>query len=664
MSIDLNLSTYLSDYVKELISSVEIREETKELDEALVINKQNIIDTDYISKICIKYNDDNSVDYFNSSKVLSANIYICCKNIENLFTEKVFEVEFNTYFSFISKFVIDENEFSILKRCFEESIITIKSSPQHQIQVYLSLLNIFTIFEHNLRQLISTIAQKNDFDLLNQFLLRDLISNKSLAMILSPGLINIIKLFVGSPLSLNLRNLMWHGFLLPAECSHYYEYFFYLILNRIGYEVDSYEIKSLETKRICQINFISEDLFDKIIENMDEHLKCVNKTMLLNDQQKNLVCYTIQDLFLKRKSFIQVIMICLPQIEFLLRKLYIIENKIDFKFNLCAQEKFYYLTMDEILQERVILKNEDAKIGISNEINKLRFKLGDEFMLLLYDLFMFNDGPRIRDRFSHGEYQLNYEIDNENNFKQYGFLCIRIISYLANNDSLQISNSFSAYKCHYHPLAIIKINLINLITFLISKCSNEALNIEQNCLEFIDTLLIDNKIIEIKNLRNLIDYLNEISINSKYLFLYSKHNMNSSHNNSLQIINIIKKLINECFTFLETIYIYNETTKIKQDNKQLRARQRETFKYFQENSLMIKFELSTKDVILILITIYSILINNNNKIFESKIEWYVKIFRKFLTIYQNLSQQSKINRWLECIQLINELYKIFAVSNP
>jgi hypothetical protein len=323
--------------------------------------------------------------------------------------------------------------------------------------------------------------------------------------------------------------------------------------------------------------------------------------------------------------------------------------------------------MDEILQEFVLIKNDEAKImlmklveenGVSNETNKLRFKLGDEFMLLLYDMFMFDDGPRIRDRLSHGEYKINYDMNSNNVYKLYASLCIRIISYLANNDSSKVKNNiFSDYKCNYHPLAIIKFDLINLTSFLISKCLNKTLNIEQIILKFIvssNLLPVDNiKLNELKSLSNLIDYLNEESINSKYLYLYSKTN----NNNALQIITIIKQLINECLSFLETIYNYIETTKIKQDNKQLRERQRETFKYFQENSLTIKFETSIKDVILILTCIYSMLINSN------KSDGHVKILRKYLTIFQNLSQQSKINRWLECVQLIDELYKIFAISN-
>ena len=105
---------------------------------------------------------------------------------------------------------------------------------------------------------------------------------------------------------------------------------------------------------------------------------------------------------------------------------------------------------------------------------------------------------------------------------------------------------------------------------------------------------------------------------------------------------------------MDTIYSYYQITMIKYDTKQLRTRQRETFKFFQENSLP-NYEINSYRLILILVYLFFklLLVNNNGKID------YVKFLRKLLTIFQNLTQQSKINRWLECNQLTVELDKIF-----
>ncbi|XP_077139390.1 endoplasmic reticulum membrane-associated RNA degradation protein isoform X4 [Ranitomeya variabilis] len=51
------------------------------------------------------------------------------------------------------------------------------------------------------------------------FLLRDLLSSKELAKIFSQTVMDVLRIFLGSPQSLNLRNLLWHGFMSPHEIS-------------------------------------------------------------------------------------------------------------------------------------------------------------------------------------------------------------------------------------------------------------------------------------------------------------------------------------------------------------------------------------------------------------------------------------------------------------
>ncbi|KAI2544653.1 ER membrane associated RNA degradation, partial [Homo sapiens] len=49
------------------------------------------------------------------------------------------------------------------------------------------------------------------------FLLRDLLSSEELAQVFSQSVMNVLKVFVGSPCGLNLRNVLWHGFASPEE---------------------------------------------------------------------------------------------------------------------------------------------------------------------------------------------------------------------------------------------------------------------------------------------------------------------------------------------------------------------------------------------------------------------------------------------------------------
>jgi hypothetical protein len=677
MNSDYNLPTYLCDYVNELINSINQRDEN--LVEDLIWNQNTTFDVDYIARICLKYNNENSIDYYSSSKILSKNLYLICKKLLKP------NINFNTQFSFIKNFITQDNDLNLIKKCFENSTSTLNNAQIHQIQVYISLLNIFVIFERYLRQLIVTLTcsgDKTEAGNLNQFLLRDLISNKILEKVLNRNLINLIKCLIGSPYSLNLRNLLWHGFLQINECSHYYEYFLLIILDKIGQEMEQQQkhqkfaesrlqVKKIENYQIRSLNaeYKFNDSLIEIKNNINVYLSIINDSILINDSQKMLLSFIINNLFIIQKSYIQTILSLLPQIEFLLRKLYIIENRLDFKFNLSAQEKFFYLTMDEIMLEFILPVNSESKILLKKLVdnepattsgikNRLPLKLGNEFMILLNDLFMYNDGPRIRDRLSHGEYELTYDQKNEEKYGIYAVLSIYSIINLVKTSTtstkLAYESFISDYKCSYHPLACIKYDLINLIGIFELNFMNKGLILNEKCFKMIEKLKIDN-FYTFTTMDSLVKYLESESFNSKYLFLYSKISNQLDMNNSLQIINLIKHLVKECCLFLDTIYSYYQITMIKYDTKQLRTRQRETFKFFQENSIA-NYEMNSYRLILILVYLFFkllSLVNNNGKID------YVKFLKKLLTIFQNLTQQSKINRWLECNQLNVELDKIF-----
>ncbi|XP_070652685.1 endoplasmic reticulum membrane-associated RNA degradation protein isoform X8 [Bos indicus] len=49
------------------------------------------------------------------------------------------------------------------------------------------------------------------------FLLRDLLASEELAQVFGQPVMDVLKVFVGSPRGLNLRNVLWHGFAAPQE---------------------------------------------------------------------------------------------------------------------------------------------------------------------------------------------------------------------------------------------------------------------------------------------------------------------------------------------------------------------------------------------------------------------------------------------------------------
>ena len=65
-------------------------------------------------------------------------------------------------------------------------------------------------------------------------LLRDLLCEKELQEILGTSCVRFMKLLVGSPKTLNLRNLVWHGFVFPGEIHPMFVTVIILLITTIG----------------------------------------------------------------------------------------------------------------------------------------------------------------------------------------------------------------------------------------------------------------------------------------------------------------------------------------------------------------------------------------------------------------------------------------------
>ncbi|XP_038956013.1 endoplasmic reticulum membrane-associated RNA degradation protein isoform X2 [Rattus norvegicus] len=143
------------------------------------------------------------------------------------------------------------------------------------------------------------------------FLLRDLLASAELAHVFGHAVMDVLKVFIGSPCGLNLRNVLWHGFASPQDIPP----------------------------------------------------KFADCTMLL-----------------------------LSQLEAGLRRVFATVNKCPDRL-LTAESTILYTTFDEIL----------AKHMSDGSINQLPCFLGEPAMDFLWDFLNYQEGPRIRDRLSHGE---------------------------------------------------------------------------------------------------------------------------------------------------------------------------------------------------------------------------------------------------------------------
>nr|XP_060473117.1 endoplasmic reticulum membrane-associated RNA degradation protein isoform X4 [Panthera onca] len=72
------------------------------------------------------------------------------------------------------------------------------------------------------------------------FLLRDLLASKELAQVFGQSVMDVLKVFLGSPRGLNLRNILWHGFASPHEVPPKYCSMMTLLTAGLGQLLKSY----------------------------------------------------------------------------------------------------------------------------------------------------------------------------------------------------------------------------------------------------------------------------------------------------------------------------------------------------------------------------------------------------------------------------------------
>lgn len=136
-----------------------------------------------------------------------------------------------------------------------------------------------------------------------------------------------------------------------------------------------------------------------------------------------------------------------------------------------AENTVLFTTFDEIL----------AKTLPDGHENQLIYHLGDSHVTVLLDLLQYPDGPRLRDRISHGETTLF------NNTDEWRSLANHIVSYSLSMCVLYtppsthsctswlttISSLTNSYKSLFHPVSIVVDKAMDLSVRLSQWCSFE-----------------------------------------------------------------------------------------------------------------------------------------------------------------------------------------------
>ncbi|ORX59841.1 hypothetical protein BCR36DRAFT_579288 [Piromyces finnis] len=313
----------------------------------------------------------------------------------------------------------------------------------------------------------------------------------------------ILILLFGGPNYLNIRNLLWHGFvILPPPPSitvpeilmnnkydsfpiHYYFQLtwtvFTVTFNRMKKSLNhkyNYTQKQNYKNATFTINrtFSNTISNNQFVFNFDYELLYKNKSFIHNliDEScfpieesktlwheafhyyfkiiKNDKLRIVENKEINNYNILLFLTAILPLFEHSLRCLYVAVNQLKENRYLTANTHEYYIIIDTIFNEFLLVddyqngKNQQKEIsskndnGLSNVKNIMGLDLTSKikqnkiiqlfkpsYIMVIYDLLILQQGIRIRDKLSHGDFQLNQLYQN---YKSPCHLIVLIIIYL------------------------------------------------------------------------------------------------------------------------------------------------------------------------------------------------------------------------------------------
>lgn len=261
------------------------------------------------------------------------------------------------------------------------------------------LLQITAILEFSLGNVYKSKTRQ-----LPPHLLKDVLIEISQLDCFNEHQIILLQILVGSSKGINLRNVSWHGFIDSLDAS--YLTFLFVILISYG--------KQLQGK-LMVVTRCRDDLVDWMISLDDANFnfsEIINAKLI---QECNMPAWKMILKFYKSHNYTAGIFLILSQIEGILRYIYGVLNDED----VTAKLNKYYVIMDSMFYGYVlksditplmigkITKIQEMEIRRTSRRNKMLEAFPRSLILLHNDLFYCMDGPRIRDKISHGEVLIN-----------------------------------------------------------------------------------------------------------------------------------------------------------------------------------------------------------------------------------------------------------------
>ncbi|XP_051469239.1 endoplasmic reticulum membrane-associated RNA degradation protein isoform X4 [Apus apus] len=509
------------------------------------------------------------------------------------------------------------------------------------------------------------------------FLLRDLIASEQLALVFGQAVMNVLKVFIGSPSGLNLRNVLWHGFASPQEIPAKYCAMLLFLTAGLGQLLQIY---LLQTKFILvhrpYVIFSSLEELEVFPDLNNEALSVAEELVKLSSfVLKTMLPFWMAALTaFKQSRYADCVILLLPQLEVGLRLLFTTTNKCPNRM-LTAESSALYTTFDEMLARN--LDNE--------EVNQLPAVLEEPAMEFLWDFLNHQEGPRIRDRLSHGEIDLKAfpkEVAN-----QIVAFAITLLCRFSDEDMFAfkehlvikpLMNCASCYRSRFHPISQLKKQVLECMKSIhlwpeLPAVPEEYIGtmkgLEGNSEASTLILMISEIISQLQQYMPQNCYSSDDPVNSvlterllaevcamHVCTLYSPRPV-------LEILVVLRKISTQCHQVSKQVIASTELRYKQWMNKTLRSRQRHNYLRMLNS---IKLLSPMLRLILVLITLELVNIHLVSKKNPFDYQQYLKFLKSILQYTENLVTYTspEKNKWDETMELTNKaLIKIRKISD-
>ncbi|NWV68328.1 EMARD protein, partial [Malurus elegans] len=599
---------------------------------------------------------DQSVDYIKSIRSLGP----VCESVNLHFkslTKKQFVIQYASWFHWTNCTEVFLEVFDVLQHA-------------EATEVALGLMKLTSCLERALGDVY--LLKDNDCP----FLLRDLLASEQLADVFGQAVMNLLRVFIGSPYGLNLRNVLWHGFASPQEIPAKYCAMLLFLTAGLGQLLQTY---LLQNKCVLvhrpYVIFISLEELDVFPLN--------NETLSMAEELVKLSSFVLKTMLpfwmaaltaFKQSRYADSVILLLPQLEVGLRLLFTTNNKCPNRL-LTAESSALYTTFDEMLAKH--LDNE--------EVNQLLVVLEEPALDFLWDFLNHQEGPRIRDRLSHGE--INLETFPREIANQIVGFAITLLCRFSDEDMFSLKEHMvikplmscaSCYQSRFHPISRLKKQVLECMKSIhlwleLPRVPEEQVQaikgLEVNDEANTSTLMISEIVSQWKqympqNCCSSDDPIHSVLAERLLVELCDIHICTLySPRPVLVVVVVLRKISSQCHQVSQQVTASAGLRYTQWVKKTLRSRQRHNYLRMLNS---IKFLSPVLRLILLLITLELVNVHSVCKKNPFAYQQYLKFLKSVLQYTENLVTYTspEKNKWDETIKLTNKaLIKIRKISD-